>query len=98
MPKTICLSSSNITFSRDSVPDLTGETTVITGANGGLGLQTARVFASKGARVVMAVHDQVKAARAVEEIRAETPEAGVELVELDSAYYKLLAGFEERRR
>ena len=72
-------------FSRDSVPDLTGETTVITGANGGLGLQTARVFASKGARVVMAVHDQVKAARAVEEIRAETPEAGVELVELDLA-------------
>ena len=62
-------------FTRYSVPDLTGETTVITGANGGLGLQTARVFASKGARVVMAVHDQEKAARAVEEIRAETPDA-----------------------
>ena len=72
-------------FTRYSVPDLTGETTVITGANGGLGLQTARVFASKGARVVMAVHDQEKAARAVEEIRAETPDAGVELVELDLA-------------
>ena len=72
-------------FTRDSVPDLTGETTLITGANGGLGLQTAKVFAAKGARVVMAVRDQVKAARAVEEIRAETPGAAVELVELDLA-------------
>jgi NAD(P)-dependent dehydrogenase (short-subunit alcohol dehydrogenase family) len=72
-------------FTRDSVPDLTGATTVITGANGGLGRQTARVFAAKGAQVVMAARDQVKAAAALEEIRTETPEAALELVELDLA-------------
>lgn len=74
-----------MTFTRDSVPNLTGRTAMITGANGGLGLQTARVLASKGAQLVLAARDQVKAARAVDEIRAETPGAGLELIELDLA-------------
>jgi NAD(P)-dependent dehydrogenase (short-subunit alcohol dehydrogenase family) len=72
-------------FTRDSVPDLNGRTAVITGANGGLGLQTARVFASKGALIVLAARDQMKAARALADIRAETPGARLELVELDLA-------------
>ncbi|HEY3088686.1 MAG TPA: SDR family NAD(P)-dependent oxidoreductase [Jatrophihabitantaceae bacterium] len=72
-------------FTRDSVPDLNGRTAVITGANGGLGLQTARVFASKGAWIVLAARDQTKAARALADIRAETPDARLELVELDLA-------------
>ncbi len=72
-------------YTLESVPNLSGRTAVVTGANGGLGLQTAKVFASKGAHVVMAVRDQDKAAKAVEEIRAETPDASLELVELDLA-------------
>jgi NAD(P)-dependent dehydrogenase (short-subunit alcohol dehydrogenase family) len=76
---------------------------VITGANGGLGLQTAKVFAAKGACVLMAVRDQAKAAQAVEEIRAETPHAEVELVALDlasqssvkKAAEQILAGHQE---
>jgi NAD(P)-dependent dehydrogenase (short-subunit alcohol dehydrogenase family) len=72
-------------FTRSSVPDLSGKTAVVTGANGGLGLETAKVFAAKGAHVVMAVHNQEKAAKAVQEIRAETPSASLELVELDLA-------------
>jgi NAD(P)-dependent dehydrogenase (short-subunit alcohol dehydrogenase family) len=70
-------------YTRDSVPDLTGRTAVITGANGGLGLQTAKVLADKGARVVLAARDQQKAARAVADIRAETADPDLELVELD---------------
>jgi NAD(P)-dependent dehydrogenase (short-subunit alcohol dehydrogenase family) len=72
-------------YTRDSVPDLTGRTAVVTGANGGLGLQTAKVLAAKGAHVVMAVRNQAKAVKAVDEIRAETPEPTLELVELDLA-------------
>ncbi len=72
-------------YTRDSVPDLTGLTAVVTGANGGLGLQTAKVLAGKGAHVVMAVRNQEKAARALEEIRAEAPDASVELVQVDLA-------------
>lgn len=70
-------------YTRESVPDLTGSTAVVTGANGGLGLETAKVFASRGAHVVMAVRNQDKATKAVAKIRAETPTASLELVELD---------------
>lgn len=74
-----------MTFTSDSVPDLTGRTAVVTGANGGLGLQTATVLAARGAHVVMAARDQEKAARAVDEVRAATSDASLELVELDLA-------------
>jgi NAD(P)-dependent dehydrogenase (short-subunit alcohol dehydrogenase family) len=72
-------------YTRDSVPDLTGRTAVVTGANGGLGLQTAKVLAGKGADVVMAVRDQEKAATALREITAGAPTASLALVELDLA-------------
>jgi NAD(P)-dependent dehydrogenase (short-subunit alcohol dehydrogenase family) len=72
-------------YTRDSVPDLAGRTAVVTGANGGLGLQTAHVLAAKGAHVVMAVRNQTKAAEAVQQIRGEAPDASLELVKLDLA-------------
>jgi NAD(P)-dependent dehydrogenase (short-subunit alcohol dehydrogenase family) len=72
-----------MTYTQASVPDLTGSTAVVTGANGGLGLQTAKILADKGAHVVMAVRNRRKAANAVEEIHAQTPEASLELVSLD---------------
>ncbi len=67
------------------IPDQHGRTAVVTGANGGLGLETARQLAAKGAHVVMAVRNQKKAAAAVDEIRTSTPAAAVELVALDLA-------------
>ncbi len=65
------------------IPDLRGRTAVVTGANGGLGVETASVLAAKGAHVLMAVRNQEKAADAVARIRRETPEASLELVSLD---------------
>jgi NAD(P)-dependent dehydrogenase (short-subunit alcohol dehydrogenase family) len=65
------------------IPDQTGRTAVVTGANGGLGLETARALAAAHAHVVMAVRNQEKAAAAVESIRAGTPDASLELVPLD---------------
>src|SRR5687768_10527991 len=72
-------------YTRVSVPDLAGRTAVVTGANGGLGLQTAKALATRGAHVIMVVRNQAKAAEAVEQIRAQTAEASRELVELDLA-------------
>ena len=65
------------------IPDLAGRMAVVTGANGGLGVETASVLAAKGAHVVMAVRNQAKAADAVARIRRETPGASLELVDLD---------------
>jgi NAD(P)-dependent dehydrogenase (short-subunit alcohol dehydrogenase family) len=70
-------------FSADSVPDQSGKTVVVTGANGGLGLETAKVLAAKGAAVVMAARDQEKAAHAVQTVREGASSAVVELVPLD---------------
>ena len=67
------------------IPDQHGRTAVVTGANGGLGLETARQLAAKGAHVVMAVRNQEKAEAAVQEIRTSAPDASLELVALDLA-------------
>ncbi len=65
------------------IPDLAGRTAVVTGANGGLGLETARALAGAGAHVVMAARNQQKAAGAMARLRADQPGASLELVELD---------------
>jgi len=67
------------------IPRQNGRTAVVTGANGGLGLETARQLAAKGAHVVMAVRNQEKAEAALEEIRTGAPDASLELVALDLA-------------
>ncbi len=72
-----------VSWSAADIPDQHGRTAVVTGANGGLGLETARQLAAKGAHVVMAVRNQKKAAAAVDEIRAGVPDASLELVALD---------------
>lgn len=70
-------------FGVADIPDQRGRVVVVTGANGGLGLQTARVLAAKGAHVVLAARDRAKLARAVETIRQVRPEAGLSAVPLD---------------
>jgi NAD(P)-dependent dehydrogenase (short-subunit alcohol dehydrogenase family) len=72
-----------VSWTAADIPDQTGRTAVVTGANGGLGLETARALAAAGAHVVMAARNQDKAAEAVADIRRGTPDASLELVALD---------------
>ena len=72
-----------MTWSTVDIPDQGGRTAVVTGANGGLGLETARAMALTGAEVVMAARDQEKAARAEAEIRRQAPDAALSVVGLD---------------
>ena len=69
----------------DDITDQHGRTAVITGANSGLGLQTARALAGKGATVVMACRNQEKGEAALRSVREQHPQASVELLELDLA-------------
>lgn len=72
-----------MSWSTNDIPDLHGKVAVITGANGGLGLASAKALAGKGAHIVMAARDQAKALAAREEILATHSNASLEIVELD---------------
>ncbi|MBC7762273.1 MAG: SDR family NAD(P)-dependent oxidoreductase [Candidatus Saccharibacteria bacterium] len=74
-----------MTYTLDSIPDLTGKITVITGANAGLGFETSLALAARGAHVIMAARNHDKASVAAQRIRTSTPNASVEVVELDLA-------------
>ena len=63
--------------------DLTGQTVFITGANSGLGQETARAMAAKGAHVIMAGRDQGKLDEAVAAIRAAVPAAELDTITVD---------------
>ncbi|MDT5019171.1 MAG: hypothetical protein QOD39_5331 [Mycobacterium sp.] len=65
------------------IPDQTGRTAVITGANTGLGYETAKALAAKGANVVLAVRNLDKGEDAAHRIEQTTPGAKVTLQELD---------------
>ena len=61
------------------IPDQSGRTALITGANSGLGLETARALAQQGARVVLACRSLAKADAACQELGAN---GGGELIPL----------------
>ncbi|MFV1365985.1 SDR family NAD(P)-dependent oxidoreductase [Mycolicibacterium elephantis] len=65
------------------VPDQSGRVAIITGANSGLGYDTAAVLADKGAHVVLAVRNLDKGRQAVDQIKSGSPNADVTLQELD---------------
>ncbi|GAB2751869.1 oxidoreductase [Streptomyces bullii] len=65
------------------IPDQRGRIAVVTGANGGLGHAVARELARKGARVVLACRSEARGTAAVDRLRADMPEADVELRLLD---------------
>ncbi|BFP57409.1 SDR family oxidoreductase [Streptomyces sp. CMC78] len=68
-----------------AVPDQSGKTAVVTGANSGTGKEAARRLAGAGAHVVMAVRTPAKGERARAEILAEHPAARIEVRRVDLA-------------
>ncbi|MBB3605114.1 NAD(P)-dependent dehydrogenase (short-subunit alcohol dehydrogenase family) [Mycolicibacterium sp. BK556] len=70
-------------WTANDIPNQTGRTAVITGANTGLGYETARALVSKGARVVLAVRNLDKGKAAADLIARRYPGADVAVQELD---------------
>jgi NAD(P)-dependent dehydrogenase (short-subunit alcohol dehydrogenase family) len=70
-------------WTEQNVPDLTGRIAVVTGANTGLGLDTARVLAARGAAVVLAVRNVDKGRAAAATIVGRHSGAKVTLLPLD---------------
>jgi NAD(P)-dependent dehydrogenase (short-subunit alcohol dehydrogenase family) len=80
------------------IPDQSGRNAIVTGANSGLGLVTARELARAGASVAMACRNLDKGHAAIEQVRAAVPDAEVQLEELDLASLESVRGFVERYR
>ena len=75
-------------WTTNDIPDQSGRTVVVTGATSGLGLETARALAAKGARVVLAVRDVARG----EAVAAELP-GSVEVRRLDLTDLESVRGF-----
>ncbi len=65
------------------IPDQTGRSFVVTGANSGLGREATKALAACGAHVIMAVRNQVKGKQARDELLADQPGAHLEVRALD---------------
>jgi NAD(P)-dependent dehydrogenase (short-subunit alcohol dehydrogenase family) len=72
-------------WTADEIPDQSGRRAVVTGANSGLGLQIARQLAHHGAAVTLAVRDTARGEEAADRIRADAPQAALEVARLDLA-------------
>ena len=75
------------------IPDLSGRVAVVTGGNGGLGLETARQLAAHGAHVVIGARNLDKAEVARKSIEATVPNASLEIGRLDLGSLESVAAF-----
>jgi len=72
-------------WTAEAIPDLAGRNVIVTGGNSGLGFETARALARRGAHVVIACRSLERANQALARLRAENPRADVEAQALDLA-------------
>ena len=78
------------------IPDLTGTTAVVTGANSGIGVHTTIELARHGATVVMACRSPERGDEALGQVRVQAPGAQVELARLDLADLASVREFADR--
>lgn len=83
-------------WTTQDMPSLRGRIALVTGANSGLGLETARVLAARGAHVLLACRGAAKAEAAIASIRATQADAELEFLPLDLADLASIRGAAEQ--
>lgn len=84
---------SKVTWTPQNIPSLNGKVAIVTGANSGLGFESTRLLANRGAEVIMACRNQVKAMDAFNAIRKQNPQANIILMPLDLADQRSIKDF-----
>lgn len=86
-------------FFKSDIPDLTGKVVIVTGANVGIGFETAKEIARKGAHVIVASRSKAKGETAVEKIKidiaSDVKEPKVTFLQLDLSSLKSVKSFSE---
>ena len=82
-------------WTANDIPDQTGRIFLVTGANSGLGYETARELAAHGAHVIMTARDRAKGTAAVSRIHERQPKASLDLRVLDLADLDSVRSFGE---
>jgi NAD(P)-dependent dehydrogenase (short-subunit alcohol dehydrogenase family) len=82
-----------LSWSAAEMPDQSGRTVVITGANSGIGFEGTKLFARQGAHVVMACRDLDRAGAAAEDVRAAVADPSLSVLELDLADLESVGSF-----
>ena len=80
-------------WTADEIPAIAGKLAVVTGANSGIGYQTALELARKGSSVILACRNPAKAEAALNRLKAEIPGAKAELAALDLSDMKSVRAF-----
>jgi NAD(P)-dependent dehydrogenase (short-subunit alcohol dehydrogenase family) len=84
-------------WTTDHMQDQSGRVAVVTGANTGIGYETALALAAKGATVVLACRSEGKGREAVERLRKAGPKGELELALLDLSSLESVRAFSERQ-
>lgn len=82
-------------FSLEKAPRQDGKIAVVTGANSGLGKETAKALAAKGAHVIMASRSVDKGEQAKSDILRDVPSASLEVKALDLASLQSIKNFSD---
>ncbi len=90
--------TANKKWTIQNIPDLDGKIAIVTGGNSGIGYETARALAGKGAQVIIASRNLFKAEAAANQIRQEHPQADLTVMELDLADLRSVCQFADQFR
>jgi NAD(P)-dependent dehydrogenase (short-subunit alcohol dehydrogenase family) len=87
-----------ILWNTEQIGNLKGSNVIITGGSSGIGLEAARVMATKGASVTLAVRNVEKGKRIIEKFHSENPDAALTVMHLDLADLKSVKDFADLYR